>query len=122
MVPYSAVPASAASCGQDCNGVYNGKSSLPSCGAIITATPHVARPCSCRWDVTVDDVAQLILPHAGDDDWTRWDGRWAPWRPGHARPPAPPSANVTEFGAYGRDVEIQVRWLKPSRNSPHGCA
>jgi len=59
--------------------------------------------------VTVDDIAQLILPHAGDDDWTRWDGRWAPWRPGHARPPPPPSANVTEFGAYGRDVEIQVR-------------
>ena len=57
----------------------------------------------------VDDIAQLILPHAGDDDWTRWDGRWAPWRPGHAAPPAPPFANVTEFGAYGRDVEIQVR-------------
>ena len=56
----------------------------------------------------MDDIAQLILPHAGDDDWTRWDGRWAPWRPGHALPPAPPSANVTEFGAYGRDVEVQV--------------
>ena len=56
----------------------------------------------------MDDVAELILPHAGDDDWTRWDGRWAPWRPGHAQPPAPPD-NVTEFGAYGRGVVIQVR-------------
>ena len=58
--------------------------------------------------MAVDDIAALILPHKGDNDWTRWDGRWAPWRPGHQRPPPPPS-NVTEFGAYGRDVQIQVR-------------
>ena len=57
--------------------------------------------------MTPDDIAELILPHPGDDDWTRWDGRWAPWRPGHSRPPDPPE-QVTEFGAYGRDVEVQV--------------
>ena len=61
--------------------------------------------------MAVDDVAQLILPHAGDNDWTRWDGRWPPWWPSHALLPAPPSANVTEFNAYSRDVEIQVGFV-----------
>jgi hypothetical protein len=65
----------------------------------------------------VDDIAALILPHAGDDDWTRWDGRWAPWRPGHEQPPVPPD-NVTEFGAYGHDVEVQVFFVHAMHTSP----
>jgi len=57
----------------------------------------------------VDDVAALILPHAGDDNWELWDGRWAPWRPGHALPPPAPD-NATEFGDHGHDVMVPVRF------------
>lgn len=61
----------------------------------------------CRYDVNISDIQAIILPHAGDQDWTKTDGRWAPWRADGLDAPLrnPGTAQLEQ------EVEVQVTLL-----------